>query len=215
MAENTEVKVEKMEANNNSITTKARYWVAIGWLENMRPDWQDVIAGLFQFPYSYVVHDKDVDSKGVPRPAHVHIIVAYSNTTTYKNALSLFRQLDAPGKSAFNTCFKIQNIRHMYDYIIHNTDDAKKKKKHQYAPSERVCGNGFDIGSYEQISQADRDRMLDELEEMVIAQNICNYRQLYLYVKNNFDSEYRKALRSYSSHFERLVKGNWYENHKE
>lgn len=202
----------KDEQNNNSITTKARHWVAIGWLENMRPDWQDVIGGLLQYPYCYVVHDKDVDSEGKPRNRHVHIMVSYGNTTTYKSALALFRQLNAPGREAFNTAFKVNNVRHMYEYLIHNTDDAKKKKKHRYDASERVCGNNFDIGLLEQISQADKDRIVNELEDLILDNYIRTYRQFLLYVKNNYDSEYRKVLRSYSGHFDRLIKGNWYES---
>lgn len=32
-----------------------------------------------------------------------------------------------------------------YDYLIHDTDKCRKLGKHQYDPSERITGNGFDI----------------------------------------------------------------------
>ena len=201
----------KTEANNNSITTKARYWVGIGWIENLRGDWQDVIGGLLQYPYTYVVHDKDVDSEGKPIPPHVHIMIAYGNTTTYKSALELFRTLNAPGKQAFNTCFKVQNVRHMYNYLVHDTDDARKKKKYQYPEDERVCGNNFEIGLFEQISQADKERMLDELEDLIFEKGFCTYGSLTLYVKYHMTPEHRRLMRSYSSHLERLVRSNYIE----
>lgn len=210
MATNEEKSIKTAE-NNNSITTKARYWVSVGWMENMLPDWQEKIATILQLPFSYVIHDKDVDAKGQPRPVHVHIIIAFNSPTTYKNAVSVFKSLEAPGKIAFNTAFKVNHIRNMYEYIIHNTDDAKHKHKHLYDASERICGNGFDIGNYEQISQADKDRMLDELEDVIFERGFITYGQYFMYVKHHMSAEHRKILRSYSSHLERLVRSNYIE----
>ena len=198
----------KTEANNNSITTKARYWVGVGWLDNMVENWQDKISEVLQHPFCYCVHDKDVDSQGNPRPRHVHIMIAGNAPTTYKNALSIFKGLEAKGKQAFNTCYKVNNVRHMYEYLIHATEDSKKKKKHLYDVSERVCGNNFDIGMFEQISQADKDRMLDELEDIIFEKGFLTYGSFFLYVKYHMSSEHRKIMRSYSSHLERLVRSN-------
>lgn len=213
-SKNEEVKMDdtvKTAVNNNSITTKARYWVAVGWTENMRPDWQDRIDTILQLPFAYVIHDKDVDSKGQPRPVHVHIILAFNSPTTYKNAMSVFKSLEIDGKIAFNTAFKVNHIRNMYEYIIHATDDAKRKRKHLYDATERICGNGFDIGNYEQISQADKDRMLDELEDVIFERRFVTYGQYFMYVKHHMSAEHRKILRSYSSHLERLVRSNYVE----
>lgn len=214
--ENKEVKAKKKsksiikdEANNNRITTKARYWTAVGYVENMRDDWQEVIGSLLQYPYVYCVHDKDKQGDGDDRKVHVHIVVAYGNTTTYKSALALFRRLNKEGCEAFNTCEPVANIRYIYDYLIHDTEDSKKKGKYRYDKSARIAGNNFDIGSFEQLSVADKERMAEELEDFIIEYNITNYRSLYLSVKNNFDKEYKKILRTYSSHFERLLKGNY------
>lgn len=201
----------KTETSNNSITTKARYWVGVGWVDNMIADWADRIALVSQLPFTYVIHDKDVDSKGVLRGKHVHIMFAFNAPTTYKNALSIFKQLEVPGKVAFNTCFKVNNVRNMYEYLIHNTADAKKKKKHLYDASERVCGNGFDIGNFEQISQADKDRMLDELEDVIFEKGFLTYGAFFIFVKYHMSAEHRKLMRSYSSHLERLVRSNFVE----
>ena len=130
-------------SNNGTITTKARYWTAVCYPENMRPDWKERIGEVLQLPYAYCVHDKDVQGDGDDRKAHVHIMVAWPNTTTYKSALETFKGLSAPGAQCVNTCQKVQNVRYMYDYLIHDTDDARKKHKHQYARSERVTGNNF------------------------------------------------------------------------
>ena len=209
MATKEKKKVIKDESSNNRITTKARYWTAVGYVENMRGDWRDVIGELLQYPYEYIVHDKDKQGDGDDRKTHVHIVIAYGNTTTYKSALALFRKLNAEGKEAFPTCQPVANIKYIHDYLIHDTEDSRKKGKYLYDRSERIAGNNFDIGAFEQLSIADKERMAEELEDMLIERNITNYRELYLFVRNNFDSEYKKILRTYSSHFERLCRGNF------
>lgn len=97
------------ESDNRTITTKARYWVGVGYPENMRADWQTSIGEVLQLPYEYCIHDKDVDGAQDSRKTHVHIMVAFPNTTTYKAALSVFQGLSADGKQAFNTVQKVNN----------------------------------------------------------------------------------------------------------
>lgn len=197
------------EANNNTITTKARYWVGVGYPENMRSDWKEVIGEVLQIPYAYCVHDKDKDKADDSRKEHVHIMIAFGNTTTYKSALSIMQGLSAEGKQAFNTIQKVNNVRFMYDYLIHNTDDSRKKQKHQYAISERITGNSFDIGNYEQIDSAQKKAIRIELGRMICEKQFTNYVDFYYYVLTNCDAEYEEVLVNHSGHFERLTRGNY------
>lgn len=199
----------KNASNNNTITTKARYWVAVGYPENMREDWQEVIGQCLQLPYAYCIHDKDVDGDSDDRKKHVHILIAWSNTTTYKAALEAFRTLNAPGKEAFNTCEKVQNVRYMYNYLIHDTEDCRKKHKHLYSADERICGNNFDIGCYEQISVDEKKRIRRELGQVIRDKGFMNYLDFYNCVCDNFPDEYEEVCTAYSGHFERLTKGNF------
>jgi hypothetical protein len=38
---------------------KARYWWAVLYQENMRPDWRETIDDLLQLPYAYCEHTAD------------------------------------------------------------------------------------------------------------------------------------------------------------
>lgn len=199
-----------MGENNNTITTKARYWTGVGYPENMRDDWEEVIGEILQIPYCYCIHDKDVDGDEDDRKTHVHILLAFpGGTTTYKNALNILQELSAPGKKAFNTCQKVNNVRFMYNYLIHDTDDSRKKHKFQYHPTERIVGNNFDIGSYEQLDTSEKNKMLLEMEKYLLEENIMNYAKFYMYVLTNLGEEYISVLRSNSGHLERLCRGNY------
>ena len=185
---------------------KARYWVAVCYPENMIEGWQDDIGELLQVPYVYCIHDKDVESDGTPRKVHVHIMVAFSNTTTYRHSLKVFKRL---GDKAVNTCQSVVGIRHMYDYLIHDTEDSRKKHKHLYEKSERITGNNFDIGSYEQISTLDKNRMVKELADKIIEDDITNFRIFYILVSNNYDTQYFEVMKNHAQFFRALIAGNY------
>ena len=97
----------------------------------------------------------------------MHLIVAFPNTTTYKHALNVMDLLSAEGKKAINKCEAVVGIRNVYDYLIHDTEDCRKKGKEQYDPSERITGNNFDIGAYEQLGTAEKNEMFLEMGEAI------------------------------------------------
>lgn len=190
---------------------KSRFWVSIGYPEDFPPDWREDIGDKLQLPYAYCIHDKDVGKDGTLRPPHFHLIVVFPNTTTYNHALNVFNLLSPTEKPVFRVV-EACNIRHMYDYLIHDTDDSRKKGKFLYDPSERITGNNFDIGAYEQIDLARKNEIFRELSDAIKDNGICNYMDFYEYISEAFVDEltvYLEIMRSYSGHFERLTKANF------
>lgn len=189
---------------------KNRYWVAVCYPENMIPDWKENIGDLLQLPYAYCVHDKDtlIDSSD-DRKVHVHIMIAFSNTTTYKHALKVFDSLSRPGFSCLNTCLPVFNVKHMYDYLIHNTEDCKKKHKYLYSTLERITGNNFDIGSFEQLSAAEKNDIAYELCSLIIAEGMTNFSDFFISALSTYDTATFEVIKGHSGLFERLCKGNY------
>jgi hypothetical protein len=191
--------------------TKARYWQAVGYNENFVDNWRDVICEKFQVPFCYCVHDKDTTKDGEIRKTHTHIIIAFTNTTTENFALSVFKSIEKDGFSAYpnDVIQQVFDIGNAYNYLIHDTDDSRKKGKFLYDKSERICGNNFDIGSYEQLGKSDKNRMLKELGNLIVQKNYTNFTDFYMDVITNFDDTYFDILSSHSGLFERLTKGNY------
>ena len=187
----------------------ARYWWAVLYQENMRPDWREKIDDLLQLPYAYCEHTADKDSKSEHRKDHVHIIVAKSNTTSYKHIMEVFSLLSAPGKKALNTCEACVNIRHCYDYLIHDTDSCRKLGKHQYDPSERITGNGFDIGNYEQISTAEKQHMLKELTWFIMSEGYETINEFTQPALERFGEQYWEIIVGNNGTLERYCRGNY------
>lgn len=187
--------------------TKARYWVAVMYPENMIDDWQEEIAEKLQKPFAYCIHDKCVDSEGKHRKDHVHIMLVYGAPTTYKNAMSVFKELEKPGCVALNKCERVIGVRYMYNYLIHDTEESRKKKKHPYSPSERIEGNGFDIGSYEQISLHDKASIKKTIRSAISEQHIFNFYDLDEYVATQMSDEAYDVFTGNQGYFANLVRG--------
>lgn len=188
---------------------KARYWVGVCYPENMIDDWQDKIAEKLQVPFCYCLHDKDHLAGGKSddeRKVHAHIIIVFNNTTTYNNALNTLMSLSKDGCKCLNKVEVVRNIRNQYEYLIHNTEDSKKKKKYAYPANERITGNNFDIGSYEQLSSTDKNKMAMEICQLIRDNEIHNFIDLFELV-SNMGLEYFDILKSYSGLFDRMCNG--------
>lgn len=200
---------EPVAAPPKDTETKKRIWVGILYVENLREDWKAVIDDVLDLPFAYCVHDKDLDKDGDCRKEHVHLMVAWPGPTTYTEALRLMSSLSAPGKRAINKVEAVRNVRKKYNYLIHATAKAREAGKHQYDPSERITGNNFDIGAYEQISLVEKQRMRQELSKLIAEKEITNYADFYVYVLSNFEPDYEDVVVCFSSHFTRMINGVW------
>ena len=191
---------------------KARYWVGVLYPENMLDDWDQEIGDIVQVPYAYCVHNDDSDSKEDERKTHVHLILVFPNTTTYNHAMEVYSLLSKPNFKAINKCEAIIDIRAKYDYLIHDTDTAKKQGKKLYPKSCRITGNNFDIGMYEQLGVVEKNEMCNLLCNIIIAEKFTNFTDFYEYCMLNLfpeNSNYFEIVKSYSGLFERLTKGNF------
>lgn len=192
---------------------KARYWVGVCYPENMVEDWEDIIGEKLQLPYAYCVHNKDCTTAKEDRKVHAHIMLCFPNTTTKKTALNLLNKLSIDGFQCCPSVEQVHNVRFMYEYLIHNTEDCKKKNKFLYSPADRKTGNNFDIGAFEQISTTDKLFMAQELADLIVENNFENLIDLYMFVSSNYEIQYFEVLKSSGSFFSNLCKGNFLKNH--
>lgn len=204
-----------MGKTNQEIESKGKYWWAIMYPENMVENWEDKISEIIQKPFAYCIHDKDLakEDREEERKKHVHIIIAWKNNTTPNSALAVFKKLNAPGKQAIafgGAIEKCDEIDWCYNYLIHDSDDARKKGKFQYSKQERITGNNFDIGSYVQISKHDKNTMIKELCNVIIENGITNYVDFYTEVVSNYDDSYFEILTTNTTVFRELIKGNFH-----
>ena len=200
-----ELDLDNIDLSKVQKNAKARYWNFVLYPESMIENWQDKIEDILEYPFAYAIHDKDVDSEDEIRKTHVHILVAFPNTTTYKHVLEMAQRL-----GVCHYVEKTGNIRRMFDYLIHATDKAKKDGKYQYDPSARVLGNGFDIGAYEQIGVAEKERILFEIKAIIRAGVVQDFYELDEYIDTVIqDTNYAEVFRVHQSFLYNLMRSKY------
>lgn len=204
----TKEKSQEQEVFKNQ-NERTRYWCAVLYPENMIDNWENDIGAILQYPYAYCIHDSDLNEDGTARKKHVHLIIAFTNTTTYKNAFTIINGLSKTGLMACNKIERAINIRYAYDYLIHDTDNCRKQKKHEYDKSERITGNNFDIGAFEQLSITDKNKMIKELMNTILEKKFTNFVDFYTYFLENFTDEYFEILKTNTSLIKEMIRGNY------
>lgn len=144
---------------------KSKYWNLILYPESMQNPNLGDCADELGVDFAYCLHDKDEDGHKGDRKAHYHVLFATSNdgTTTAKHVYDIFNKLSTPGKKCALRPEIPGSVKHSYAYLIHDTENARKKGKYQYSPEERISCNQFDIARYETIDKLEKDRMCKEL----------------------------------------------------
>ena len=189
--------------------TKVKIWEGICYPENMIEDWEDEIDDILQVPYAYAIHDIDHDSKSKHRKTHVHLIVVWGGNTTRKAIINVLNRLSAEGKKCCPSAEPVNNIRHAYDYLIHDTASCRKKGKELYPVESRIEGNNFDIGSLEQLSTKDKQDMLFELVGFIMLEKFETINDFTFAVLREYPEQYREIIVAYNSIFDRYCRGNY------
>lgn len=191
---------------------KNRTWQAILYPENMITDWKDRIDDIVQLPFAYCVHDKGLELEDLQeeRKIHLHLILVWPNTTTFRSAMTVFGYLSAAGKNCIGRVEPVIWHERAYKYLIHDTDKARKQGKYQFDPAERITGNNYDIGAYIQVSTLERNEMFDDLTDFILDNGIINFAEFVQLSREAFMERKevaREVIRGYSGYFEKLIKG--------
>lgn len=193
-------------------SNKARYWLHILYPENMRDDWQVCIGDLLEVPYAYCVHDKDKSGHDGDRKVHVHLITAWENgSQTSKRAWETVEALALPGRVCSLVPRASGKIDHSYEYLIHNTESAKKAGKHLYSLDERITGNGFDIERYIVLDSDEKEKMARELCDFAVDGEYRNMARFYVDMQRKFPEKYFTIYKANSAMIDRIIRGNYFE----
>lgn len=190
---------------------KNRQWWGVLYPENMRHDWTSLLETEVQLPYAYCIHDKGLELEdGSERKTHVHLILVWPSPTTHKHACEVFDRLSAPGRRCFADIKPVYSAENAYKYLIHDTEDSKKRGKYQFDPKERITGNNYDIGAYCQIGVEEKNEMFDLLTDMCLKLKVINYADFVEAAKDNYFDRYdvvREVIKGNRGHFEALTRG--------
>lgn len=206
---------------------KAKVWLGVTYPENMVEGWQEQAPDLLQgIPFAYCIHDKDKEGHEVTsadgaiteyikklsnRKTHVHWILYLKDikqgTTTRKHATEIFNLLSLPGRICCPGAEACLNIEHSWNYLIHDTENARKKGKYQYPPECRITGNTFDIERYIILSEEKKLEMTKEICDYIVDYRVKDTAKLYRDIRKRFSEEYFQIYKANNAMFDRLCRG--------
>lgn len=146
-----------------------RNWAFLMYPESMPDDWYYRLQ-MTGLPFAISpLHDKDINPDGEPKKPHYHVICYYSNTTTQKNVKQ-------------NVCdlvngtipIKLESMQGMYRYHLH----LDNPEKYQYEDKYRTFINGFDVSKVDSLTYTEINKILFELQHIIIDKSILEYADL-------------------------------------
>ncbi len=148
---------------------KKRYWWFVLYPESVEPDWKELLT-MRGLPFAVSpLHEYDLDTEGVLKKPHYHVILAYPGPTTFNNVKAL--TVD----ELKGTIPKyIDNIRGAYDYLTHKNHPAK----FQYSEDEIEFHNGFDLLQFVNMSEMDKAEISISIIQDIKDNKIKEYSRL-------------------------------------
>lgn len=171
----------------NLSNQKGRAWAFAMYPESMPENYYELLeqTGL---PFAISpLHDMDVNPTGEIKKPHYHVICYYDNTTTKKNVKE-------------NVCdivngtvpIKLESMRGMYRYHLH----LDNPEKHQYDDRDRTFINCFDVSKVAELTSAEVNKILKELQHLIYDNDITEYSTLMdLLLQDDLNNMYDVALR--------------------
>ena len=74
----------KIKKNVNN--EKAKYWAFVAYPDSLPENWQEILISTGLPCVVSPLHDADINADDTQKKPHYHIIMCFSNTTTYTNA---------------------------------------------------------------------------------------------------------------------------------
>ena len=107
---------------------------------------------------------------------HYHVIYIAKNPVTSDAVRKRLKRTLT--NESVNMVQTVENLRGMYNYLTHETEDAIRLKKHVYAKDEIIAINNFDIDRYVTMDVAEKKNATITLVHFIIERELRNLPQL-------------------------------------
>lgn len=199
MASNSKEVQKKADAKRAG--KRARSWTAVVYPESAPENWVDVLSELLIECLISPLHDKDTEPNGEEKKAHYHVVISFSNPTTFEKAKEVFTCINAviPPESQ---C-RVKDFKQMARYLCH----LDQPNKHRYSTNDVIAFGGIDYKALVMTS-TDEDSLLDEIEDYIHANRIVSFTS-FQRICRDFHPEWKYVLRhKYSYYIRETIKAN-------
>ena len=167
------------EKKSSNKVTKKRNWAFILYPESAPKDWRDQLVKTGLPICISPLHNKDInEGTNEPKKAHHHVIMCYSGPTSYNVVKGLTDKLNCPIPQP------LESVKGAYDYLTHENNPEKA----HYDKKEISYINGFDIADFADMSKSELTRLIRDIHNIIITNDIVEYSDLLDWLMINDDS---------------------------
>ncbi|WP_415332575.1 replication protein, partial [Enterococcus faecium] len=173
----------------NKNITKARHFGFLLYPESIPENWREQLESLGVSMAVSPLHDmdektnkKDWTSSDVIRNGkhyvkpHYHVLYIARNPVTIESVRKKIKR--KLGNNSVAHLEIIDHIKGSYEYLTHESKDAKEKNKHVYDKKDILHINDFDIDRYVTLDESQKKELRNQLFDLVNHCGIVNMKEL-------------------------------------
>lgn len=173
---------------------RARNWTFLVYLDSAPSNWITILSDDLRIPFAISpLHDSDLNEDGSPKKPHYHVAVSFEGNKSQSQIQEIASSVNG------TQVFQIQSMQGMIQYFIHRNNP----EKHQYKKEDIRAFCGFEIDPYFAPSQAQLERMCNEIDSFIIDNDIFEFDDLvqkarmiskeWVYILRNRNTQFYKA----------------------
>lgn len=157
-----------MLLNSDRTKKKSRAWAFIMYPESMPEDWLDRLRQFYLPVVVSPLHDKDVDSDGVLKKSHYHVMVVFGNSTTSTKVEEISDVVNGSLPIAISSAWCY------FKYMDHSEVDNKVLYKH----SDFVFLNGLTEYDLKVLTRDEERQLTFFIFNFIKEKHVMSYFQL-------------------------------------
>lgn len=115
--------------------------------------------------YAYITHDKDKNEFGELKEKHIHLLICLVNNTTVDAIRNWFKGFTDEKGMPINTLAQpMHDISGSYDYLTHDTEQAREEGKYIYPPDEI---KGLNLDFFKDTNKQDIDNLTLAIDDLL------------------------------------------------
>lgn len=174
---------------------KKRNWAFVLYPESAPENWIDILEQSGIQGCVSPLHDKDINPDGEPKKPHYHIILCYSNCTTYTAVKSFIETLNGTIPQP------LEQVRGYYRYLTHRDNP----EKYQYSEKDIKTLNGFDILEYCELTTTEINNLKIDIQNIIRNNNITEYSDLMNMLLDNDMKNHWDVASNHTYFFDKYI----------
>lgn len=133
--------------------------------------------------YAYIFHDKDVKEDGSFKTPHYHLLLRFPNAKT-KSAVRKLTTIDSLDADTTINFQRLINSKSMYQYLMHNTKEARDAKKTPYDESLVIADDKTYWNDVTSFKSGENEAFLEDLLNPQLSQRAMAVKYGRDYIRN-------------------------------